>query len=47
MKTPNEVKQNIKEKERQIAKEQKVTSCCGPTCCGGSNDKTNSERKEK
>ena len=47
MKTPNEVKQNIKEKAEQISKAQKVSSCCGPTCCGGSNDKTNSERKEK
>ncbi len=47
MKSPNEVKQNVKEKERQIAKEQKASSCCGPTCCGGSNHKTNSERKEK
>ena len=46
MKTSNEVKQNVKERERQITKEQKVSSCCGPKCCGGSNDKTNSERKE-
>jgi hypothetical protein len=47
MKTPNDTKQNVKEKERQIATEQKVTSCCGPTCCSGSSHKTNSERKEK
>ncbi len=47
MKTPNEVKQNIKKNERQIAKEQKATSCCGPTCCGDSNEKKNNERKEK
>jgi hypothetical protein len=47
MKTPNEVKQNVKEKDEQIAKEQKVSSCCGPTCCRGSNEKKNSERKEK
>jgi hypothetical protein len=47
MKTPNEVKQNVKEKERQVAKEQKVSGCCGPNCCGGSNHKTNIERKEK
>ena len=47
MKTPNEVKQNVKEKDRQIAKEQKVSSCCGPTCCGGSNENKNTERKGK
>jgi hypothetical protein len=47
MKTPNEVKQNFKEKAEQISKAQKVSSCCGPTCCGGSNEKTNSGRKEK
>jgi hypothetical protein len=47
MKTPNDMKQNVKEKERQIATEQKITSCCGPTCCSGSNNKTNSGRKEK
>jgi len=47
MKTPNEVKQNAKEKEGKIAKEQKASSCCGPTCCGDSNDKTNSGRKAK
>jgi arsenite methyltransferase len=28
------VKQNVKEKDGQIAKEQKFSSCCGPTCCG-------------
>ena len=47
MKTSNEVKQNAKEKEGKIVKEQKASSCCGPTCCGGSNHKTISERKEK
>lgn len=47
MKTPNEVKQNVIDKRGKIAAEQKVTSCCGPTCCGGSNEKTNSGRKEK
>jgi len=47
MKTPNEVKQNVKEKDGQIAKEQKVSSCCGPTCCGGSNENKNTERKGK
>ena len=47
MKISNEVKQNVKEKERQISKGQKETSCCGPTCCGGSNHKINRERKEK
>lgn len=47
MKVSNETKQNVKEKERQIAQEQKVSSCCGLTCCGGTDNKTNSERKEK
>jgi len=47
MKTPNEVKQNFKEKAEQISKAQKVSSCCRPICCGGSNEKTNSGRKEK
>ena len=46
MKTPNEAKQKIKENEKQNPKEQKVSSCCGPTCCGGSNNKINNERKE-
>lgn len=47
METSNNVKQNVKKNERQITKEQKVSGCCGPTCCGGSDHKTNSERKEK
>lgn len=47
MKKTNEVKQNVKNNERQFAREQKVSGCCGPTCCGGSDHKTNSERKEK
>jgi hypothetical protein len=47
MKTPNEVRQNFKEKAEQISKAQKVSSCCGPTCCGDSDTKKNSERKEK
>jgi hypothetical protein len=47
MKKPNEVKQNFQVKDGQIAKEQKESSCCGPTCCGDSDIKKNSERKEK
>ena len=47
MKKPNEVKQNVKEIDGQIAKEKKTSSCCGPTCCGGSDEKRNTERKEK
>ncbi len=47
MKTPNEVKQNVKEKDGQNEKEQKVTNCCGPTCCGESGEKIKTERKEK
>jgi hypothetical protein len=47
MKSLNEVKQNIKEKDGQIAKEQKASSCYGLTCCGGSNENKKTERKEK
>jgi hypothetical protein len=47
MKTPNEVKQTVKEKNEQVAKEHKVSSCCGPTCCGESNNKKEENRKEK
>jgi len=47
MKKQNEVKQNVKEIDGQIAKEQKASNCCGPTCCGGSYEKKNTERKEK
>lgn len=47
MKTPNEVKQNVKEKNEQVAKEQKESSCCGPTCCGGSDNRKLNDRKEK
>lgn len=47
MKASNETKQNVKEKERQIAQEQKVSSCCGPTCCGGSETKKEENRKDK
>jgi hypothetical protein len=47
MKNTNEVKQNVKEKEGQFAAEQKVSSCCGPTCCGGASDTKNKDRKEK
>ncbi|MDQ7816200.1 MAG: hypothetical protein RDU14_04190 [Melioribacteraceae bacterium] len=47
MKKPNEVKKNVQEKNGQIVKEQKESSCCGPTCCGGSNENKNTERKEK
>ena len=45
MKTPNELKQIVKEKEAQISTA-KVSGCCGPTCCSGS-DKKNINRKEK
>lgn len=47
MKAPNELKQNVKKNERQFAKEQKVSGCCKPTCCGGANDTENKNRKEK
>lgn len=47
MKTPNEVKENVKENKRQIAKESKKSSCCGPTCCDYSNDKNNINKKDK
>ena len=46
MKRPNEQKQKAEETEKQIAKESKNLSCCGPTCCGGSNDKKNKNREE-
>ena len=45
MEVSNKVEPDVKEKE--IVKEQKAQSCCGPTCCGGSDNKTNSEREEK
>lgn len=47
MKAPNELKQNVKKNERQIATEEKVASCCGPNCCGGKSDTNNKIRKEK
>ncbi len=46
MKTPNEQKQKVKEKAKQITSDSKSSNCCGPTCCGGSNDQKNSSRKE-
>lgn len=45
MQTSNKVKPEVKEKE--IVKEQKAQDCCGPTCCGGPNDKKEGNRKEK
>ncbi|MBE0572525.1 MAG: hypothetical protein IH618_13355 [Ignavibacteriaceae bacterium] len=47
MKSSSEVKQNVKEKHGQIAKEQKVSSCCGPTCCSSSNENRKNQKKEK
>lgn len=47
MKTPKEVKQKVKANERWFAREQKASSCCGPTCCGGSNEKKDNQRKER
>jgi len=39
METANELKQVVKEKYGEIAKASKSSSCCGPTCCGGSDSK--------
>ena len=39
METANELKQIVKEKYGEIAKASKSSSCCGPTCCGGSDSK--------
>lgn len=47
MKASNKVKQNVKKNEGQFAKEQKVSNCCGLTCCGGVSDTKNKVRKEK
>ena len=47
MKTQIEVKQNVKQNERQITMKQNVSSCCGPTCCSNSNDKNDNKKKEK
>jgi len=46
MEKQNELKQIVKEKDEQIAAS-KDSGCCGPTCCGRSNNKKNSDRKEK
>jgi hypothetical protein len=47
MKAPIKPHHIRKEKAEVIVKNQKISNCCGPTCCGGSNDKTNNSRKEK
>jgi hypothetical protein len=47
MKAPIKPNHIRREKAEQIVKEQKVSSCCGPTCCGGSNENKKTERKEK
>jgi SAM-dependent methyltransferase len=39
METPNDLKQVVKEKYGQIAKASKTSGCCGPTCCGDSENK--------
>ena len=35
MQTADELKQVVKEKYGEIARANKNTGCCGPTCCGG------------
>jgi len=45
MKTPNELKQIVNKKEKHNTTV-KVSGCCEPTCCSGS-DKKNINRKEK
>jgi len=47
MEISNKIKQNVKGKDGQIAKEQKASSCCLPICCGRSNENKKPERKEK
>ena len=39
METPDNLKQVVKEKYGQIAKASKSSGCCGPTCCGDSENK--------
>src|SRR4030065_2051019 len=39
METPNDLRQVVKEKYGQIAKASKTSGCCGPTCCGDSENK--------
>jgi len=46
METSNNVKQNVKKNERQTAKEQKVSGCCGPNCCVSEIETKNKTIKE-
>jgi len=46
MKTPNELKQIVNKKEKHITTV-KVSGCCEPTCCSGSDKKILTERKSK
>jgi hypothetical protein len=46
MKTLNEQKQNVLEKENHKIKESKNSSCCGSTCCGESTDKKKKNGEE-
>ncbi len=39
METQNDLKQVVKEKYGQIARESKSSGCCDPTCCGDTNNK--------
>lgn len=39
MQSSEEIKQVVKEKYREIAKASKSSGCCGPTCCGGEENK--------
>ena len=39
METANDLKQVVKEKYGEIAKASKSSGCCGPTCCGDTNNK--------
>jgi hypothetical protein len=47
MKTPKEKKQVVVGNDEKMPKELKNSACCGPTCCGHSNKKSNVKGKDK
>jgi len=47
MKTQKDINQKPTQKSKPIIEKQKISSCCSPTCCGGSDDNKNINRKDK